>query len=60
MSTWPTRRAGDQISVVIEPGASPIHARMRASLAALDEGTFTEGSQTASAEGNQVKATFIA
>jgi len=43
MSTWPTRRAGDQIPVVIEPGASPIHARMRASLAALDEGTFTEG-----------------
>jgi hypothetical protein len=43
MSTWPTRRAGDQISVVIEPGASPIHARMRASLAKLDEGTFTEG-----------------
>ncbi len=27
----------------IEPGASPIHARMRAALAGLDEGTFTEG-----------------
>jgi hypothetical protein len=33
----------NQISVVIEPGASPIHARMRAALAGLDEGTFTEG-----------------
>jgi hypothetical protein len=43
MSTWPTRRAGDQISLVIEPGASPIHARLRASLKGLDEGTFTEG-----------------
>ena len=43
MSTWPTRRAGDQISVVIEPGASPIHARIRASLDGLDEGEFTEG-----------------
>ena len=29
--------------VVIEPGASPIHARMRAALAELDEGTSTEG-----------------
>jgi hypothetical protein len=43
MSTWPTRRAGDQISLVMEPGVSPIHARMRAALAGLDEGTFTEG-----------------
>ena len=32
-----------QISVVIEPEASPIHARMRAALARLDEGNFTEG-----------------
>jgi hypothetical protein len=28
---------------VIEPGASPIHARMRAALAELDGGEFTEG-----------------
>ena len=43
MSTWPTRRAGDQISVGIEPAASPIHARMRAALADLDQGEFAEG-----------------
>jgi hypothetical protein len=29
--------------MVIEPGASLIHARMRASLANLDQGEFTEG-----------------
>jgi hypothetical protein len=33
----------NQISVVIEPGASLIHAGMRASLDGLDEGDFTEG-----------------
>jgi hypothetical protein len=33
----------NQISVVIEPGASIIHARMRAALAGLDEGDLTEG-----------------
>ena len=36
-------RHSHQISIVIEPGASPIHARMRAALANLDEGEFTEG-----------------
>ena len=40
---WLVYRHNNQISVLIEPGASPIHARMRAALASLDEGEFTEG-----------------
>jgi predicted transcriptional regulator len=36
-------RHNNQVSVVIEPGASLIHARLRASLAGLDQGEFTEG-----------------
>ena len=35
-------RHNNQISVVIEPGAPLIHARMRAALANLDQGEFTE------------------
>ena len=40
---WLVYRHNNQISVVIEPGASLIHARMRAALDNLDEGEFTEG-----------------
>jgi hypothetical protein len=40
---WLFYRHNNQISVVIEPGASLIHARMRAALANLDQGDFTEG-----------------
>jgi hypothetical protein len=40
---WLVYRHNNQVSVVIEPGASLIHARMRAALAKLDEGEFTEG-----------------
>jgi len=40
---WLCYRHNNQISVVIEPGASLIHARMRAALANLDESEFTEG-----------------
>ena len=40
---WLVYRRNNQISVVIEPGASLIHARMRAALANLDDGEFTEG-----------------
>ena len=40
---WLCYRHNNQISVVIEPGASIIHARMRAALEGLDEGEFTEG-----------------
>jgi hypothetical protein len=32
-----------QISVVIEPGSSLIHARMRASIDGLNQGEFIEG-----------------
>jgi hypothetical protein len=39
---WLCYRHNNQISVVIEPGTSLIHARMCAALAGLDEGTFTE------------------
>jgi len=40
---WLVYRHNNQISVMIEPGASLIHARLRASLDGLDEGEFTEG-----------------
>ena len=35
---WLVHRHNNQISVVVEPAASLIHARMRAALAELDEG----------------------
>jgi hypothetical protein len=35
---WLCYRHNNQISLVIEPGASLIHARMRAALAELEEG----------------------
>jgi hypothetical protein len=40
---WLVYRHSNQISVVIEPGASLVHARMRAAFDELDEGDFTEG-----------------
>jgi hypothetical protein len=40
---WLCYRHNNQISVVIEPGGSLIHARMRAALDGLDEGEFAEG-----------------
>jgi hypothetical protein len=39
---WLCYRHYNQISVVIETGASLVHARMRSSLADLDQGEFTE------------------
>ena len=40
---WLCYQHNNQISVVIEPGASLIHARMRSVLADLDQGELTEG-----------------
>jgi hypothetical protein len=39
---WLCYRRNNQISVVIEPGASIIHARLRSAIDGLDEGEFTE------------------
>jgi hypothetical protein len=40
---WLVYRHNNQISVVIEPGASLVHAKMRAALDNLDQGEFTKG-----------------
>jgi hypothetical protein len=40
---WLCYRHNNQISVVIEPGASLVHARLRSALDGLDDGDFTEG-----------------
>src|SRR5215470_15671055 len=40
---WLCYRHHNQISVVIEPGASLVHARMRSAIAGLNQGEFTEG-----------------
>jgi hypothetical protein len=40
---WLCYQHNNQISVVIEPAPSLVHARQRASLDGLNEGTFTEG-----------------
>ena len=40
---WLCYQHNNSVSIVIEPEASLIHARMRAALANLDQGEFTEG-----------------
>ena len=40
---WLVYRHNNEVCIVIEPGASPIHARLRAGLDGLDQGEFTEG-----------------
>jgi hypothetical protein len=56
---WLCYQHNNQISVVIEPGASPVHARMRAALAGLDEGTFTEGYELNRKTSKQVPKAMI-
>jgi hypothetical protein len=40
---WLCYRHNNSIFIVIEPAPSLIHARLRASIAELDQGDFTEG-----------------
>jgi len=56
---WLCYRHNNQISIVIELGASFIHARMQAALAGLDEGTFTEGHELDSETEKQVPKAMI-
>jgi hypothetical protein len=56
---WLCYRHNNQISVVIEPGASAIHARMRAALADLDQGEFTEGYELDRKTAKQVPKAMI-
>ena len=56
---WLCYQHNNQISVVIEPGASLIHARLRASLANLDQGEFTEGHALDSKTEKQVPKAMI-
>jgi hypothetical protein len=56
---WLCYRHSNQISVVIEPAASLVHARLRASLDGLDEGTFTEGHELDGKTERQVPKAMI-
>ena len=53
---WLCYRHNNQISVVIEPGASTIHARMPSG---LDEGIFTEGHELDGKTAKQVPKEMI-
>lgn len=56
---WLCYRHNNQLKVVIELGASILHARMRAALAGLDEGTFTEGHELDGKTEKQVPKAMI-
>jgi hypothetical protein len=56
---WLCYHHNNQISVVIEPGASLVHAHLRASLDGLDEGTFTEGHELDRGTERQVPKSMI-
>ena len=56
---WLCYRHNNRTSVIVELGASVVHARMRASLAGLDEGTFTEGHELDAKTENRVPKEMI-
>jgi hypothetical protein len=56
---WLCYRHKNQLSVVVEPAPSLVHARMRAALAGLGEGTFTEGHELDSKTAKQVPKVMI-
>ena len=52
---WLVYRHNNQISVVIEAGASLIHARMRSAIDGLDEGEFTDDPKWRTTEWNKFR-----
>jgi hypothetical protein len=56
---WLCYRHDHQTSVVIEPGASLVRARMRASLDGWGEGTFTEGHELDAKTERQIPKAMI-
>jgi hypothetical protein len=56
---WLCYRHNNRVKVVLELGASLVHARMRAALAGLEEGTFTEGHELNGQTEKQVPMAMI-
>ena len=56
---WLCYRHNNQVSVVIQLGASIIYARMRAAFVGLEEGTFTEGHELDAKTEKQVPKAMI-
>jgi hypothetical protein len=56
---WLCYRHNNQVSVVIQLGASITHARLRAAFVGLEEGTFTEGHELDAKTEKQVPKAMI-